>query len=313
MTGRRDERLDTDFAPGRPVPLRAIIGSLRRGAGDPTWLQTGEGIWRACVTPEGPVSMLLRVDRTGVGNRVVARAHGPGSSWLLARLPSLLGADDPAHEFVPHHDVIAEAFAQQRDWRLGRTGLVIDALVPAIIEQRVTGKQAFGGYRMLVRRFGSPAPGPAADLGLRTPPSADGWAKIPSWEWLRAGVDAQRADTIMRAMRVAHALEECADLPRAQAWKRLRSVPGIGVWTTAVVAHRGWGDADAVSFGDYHVAKDIGYALTGRPVDDLQLAELLKPYAGHRYRVQYLVNAAGLNRPRRGPRLSLPTHLPSRM
>ena len=42
------------------------------------------------------------------------------------------------------------------------------------------------------------------------------------------------------------------------------------------------------------------------------LAELLEPYAGHRYRVQYLVHAAGLSRPRRGPRLSLPTHLPAR-
>lgn len=301
-----------DFAPGRPVPLRSIIGGLRRGAGDPTWLEADSGIWRASVTPEGPVSLHLRVVGELGGDRVLATAHGPGAAWVLERLPGLLGADDDPTMFNPHHEVIASAHAAQRHWRIGRTNLVIEALVPSIIEQRVTGRQAFAAYRVLVRRYGAVAPGPAGERGLRTPPDAAGWLSIPSWQWLRAGVDASRADTAMRAMRVASRLEECAALPLDEAWKRLRSVPGIGVWTAAEVAQRALGDADAVSFGDYHVAKDIGYALTGAPVDDKQLAVLLQPYAGHRYRVQYLVNAAGLNRPRRGPRLSLPTHLPAR-
>ena len=256
--------------------------------------------------------MLLRVEPAALGDRVVATAYGPGAAWTLDRLPALLGAEDPLEEFVPHHDVVAKALRAQRNWRLGRTELVIDALVPAIIEQRVTGKQAFAGYRTLVRRFGAVAPGPAGSCGLRTPPSAAAWARVPSWEWLRAGVDAQRADTIMRAVRVAERLQECVDLPREQADQRLRAVPGIGVWTAAEVAQRAFGDADAVSFGDYHVAKNIGFALTGAPVDDEQLAILLRPYAGHRYRVQYLVAATGLGRPRRGARLSLPTHLPAR-
>lgn len=301
-----------DFAPGRRVPLRAIVGSLRRGAGDPTWIEGPDGIWRGSITPHGPVSLGLRVERAASGDRAVATAHGPGAPWVLERLPRLLGADDTIGDFVAHHDVVAEALAAQRDWRLGRTDLVIDALVPAIIEQRVTGRQAFSAYRTLVRRYGAIAPGPAGQRGLRTPPSAAQWLRVPSWEWLRAGVDAQRADTVMRALRVAARLEECVDLPAQEASRRLRTVPGIGVWTAAEVAQRAFGDPDAVSFGDYHVAKNIGYALTGQPVDDAGLAQLLEPYAGHRYRVQYLVHAAGLSRPRRGPRLSLPTHLPAR-
>jgi 3-methyladenine DNA glycosylase/8-oxoguanine DNA glycosylase len=72
------------------------------------------------------------------------------------------------------------------------------------------------------------------------------------------------------------------------------------------------GDADAVSFGDYHVAKDIGWALTGSPVDDDGLAELLEPYVGHRYRVQRLLELSAIRRPRRGPRLAPRTHLPTR-
>ena len=70
-------------------------------------------------------------------------------------------------------------------------------------------------------------------------------------------------------------------------------LPGIGVWTCAEVRFRAHGDADAVSFGDYHVAKNVGWALTGEEVDDDGLAELLEPYRPHRYRVQRLVELAG--------------------
>jgi 3-methyladenine DNA glycosylase/8-oxoguanine DNA glycosylase len=117
---------------------------------------------------------------------------------------------------------------------------------------------------------------------------------------------------VVGAARVAGRLEQCAGLSLAAAHSRLRSLPGIGVWTAAEVAQRALGDADAVSFGDYHVAKDIGWALTGRPVDDAGLAELLEPYAGHRYRVQHLLGLAGHRRPRRGPRMPPRTHLPVR-
>jgi len=87
-------------------------------------------------------------------------------------------------------------------------------------------------------------------------------------------------------------------------------VPGVGVWTAAETAQRALGDADAVSFGDYHVARNIGWALTGEELDDDGLAELLEPYRGHRYRVQRLLELAGAMRPRRGPRMPPRRHLP---
>jgi 3-methyladenine DNA glycosylase/8-oxoguanine DNA glycosylase len=133
---------------------------------------------------------------------------------------------------------------------------------------------------------------------------------IPSWEWLRMHVDHARSRTVLRALEVAPALERLVDVPVAEADRRLRTLPGVGVWTSAEVRSRALGDPDAISFGDYHVAKDIGWALTGRPVDDAALEVLLEPYVGHRLRVQVLVNVAGLRRPRRGPRMTLPTHLP---
>jgi 3-methyladenine DNA glycosylase/8-oxoguanine DNA glycosylase len=305
--------LTADYAPGRRVPVGAILAPYRHGAGDPTFRTTPGAVWRAVRAPSGPATLRIHLERAEVGDRVVARVWGPGAAFVLAGLPELLGdADDPTG-FPVRHEVLRQIARDHRDWRVAHSGLVLDSLLPAIIEQRVTGKQAFSAYRRLVQRYGDPAPGPRdeiAALRLMVPPEASGWRRIPSWEWLRAGVDAQRSDTLQRVLQVADRLEECASMPREKAWQRLRSVPGIGVWTAAETMQRAAGDADAVSFGDYHVAKDIGHALTGRAVTDEELARLLQPYAGHRYRVQYLVTAGRLGAPRRGARLAIPTHLP---
>ncbi|GAB3495521.1 DNA-3-methyladenine glycosylase family protein [Flexivirga lutea] len=302
-----------DFAPGRPVPLGAILATYRRGSGDPTFHAAPDAVWRTARTPDGPVTLRLHREPAPEGDRIVARAWGPGADWALTGLPELLGAADDPTGFQVRHPVLERVAREQQHWRVTRSGLLLDSLLPAIIEQRVTGKQAFGAYRQLVRRYGEPAPGPAeaiAALRLMVTPAIAGWRRIPSWEWLRAGVDGQRADTVQRVLQVAPRLAECCAIPRENAWRRLRSIPGVGVWTAAETMQRAAGDADAVSFGDYHVAKDIGHALTGAPVDDRELAALLRPYAGHRYRVQYLVMAGRLGAPRRGPRLAVPTHLP---
>ena len=42
----------------------------------------------------------------------------------------------------------------------------MESLVPAVIEQKVTGQEAFAGFRMMVYRFGEQAPGPGAERGL---------------------------------------------------------------------------------------------------------------------------------------------------
>lgn len=236
---------------------------------------------------------------------VRATAWGSGSQWVLDALPTMLGAGDDIAGFVPQHDVVASAWKRQQHWRLGRTGLVMESLVPSIIEQKVTGQEAFSAFRTLVRRFGEPAPG---DLGLWLQPLPETLRTIPSWEWLRLPVDGARSRPILAAARVATALERAAGTPLTEFDSRLRSLPGIGVWTSAEVRATALGDADAVSFGDYHVAKNIGWALTGEAVDDDALAELLEPYRPHRHRVQYLLAQSG--RPRRGPRMSPRTHLP---
>ncbi|MET3960205.1 3-methyladenine DNA glycosylase/8-oxoguanine DNA glycosylase [Marmoricola sp. OAE513] len=292
------------WTPNWPCPVGAVLRVHRRGAGDPTYQVLPDGAHaRAMRSPDGPVT--LRVEPLDSAGRVVAQAWGSGATWALDHLPTMLGADDDPSGFEPHHDVVAAEWKRQPHWRLGRTGLVMESLVPTIIEQKITGQEAFGAFRTLVRRYGERAPG---DLGLLLQPTPETLRTIPSWEWLKIPVDGGRSRPLLAAARVASSIERAGRASFEEFDRRLRSIPGIGVWSSGEVRATALGDPDAVSFGDYHIAKNITWALTGEQGDDDALAELLTPYAGHRHRVQHLL--AGAGRPRRGPRMSPRTHLP---
>jgi 3-methyladenine DNA glycosylase/8-oxoguanine DNA glycosylase len=261
-------------------------------------------------TPIGAAT--LCIDARPRDGLVLGRAWGPGAEWALEQMPALLGAGDDPSGFVAHHPAVRRGLDLHPHWRIGRTGLVIESLVPSILEQKVTGKQAFGSFRQLVQRHGEPAPGPVAALRLRVQPTPETLARIPSWEWLQLGVDHARSRAVVTACRLAPSLERLADLPGAEADRRLRSLPGIGVWTSAEVRQRALGDPDAVSFGDYHLANHVGWAVFGHDISDDDLAEVLDCYRPQRGRAAAMACAGGRVRPRRGPRMSVPTHLPTR-
>jgi len=285
---------------GRPVHLAATLAPLRRGAGDPAYRVTPDGaVWRTARTPDGPGTLRLLARRRA--GDVEAAAWGPGAGWLLDAVPSLLGDDDDPAGFVPGHPLLRATARRFPGWRLPRTRLVFEALVPAVLEQKVTGAEARRSWRELLWRFGEPAPGPAP-RGMFVVPPPGQWARIPSWEWHRAGVDASRSRTIVRAARVATGLEETVGMSAAEADRRLRALPGVGVWTAAEVRQRAHGDPDAVSVGDYHLPALVGCALAGEPVDDTGMLALLAPYAGHRYRAVRLVELSGVRMARRAPR-----------
>ncbi|MFZ1410251.1 MAG: DNA-3-methyladenine glycosylase 2 family protein [Micropruina sp.] len=298
------------WSPSWPCPVGEVWQHWRRGASDPTYrVDHASRHWRGLRTPLGPVTVVVTPLNT-VGE-IRAEAWGPGADWVLEKLPTMLGADDDPSGFTPLHPEVVQARRLHPHWRLGRGGLVMEALVPAIIEQKVTGQEAFGGFRRLVHRHGERAPGPGEALHLWVQPSADTIRLIPSWEWLKLSIDPARSRTVLQVARVADALERTLLVDPEVADTRLRSIAGIGVWTSAEVRSRAHGDPDAVSFGDYHLAKDIGWTLTGAEVDDAGLAELLEAYRPHRHRVQALLGMSGAHRPRRGPRMSPRTHLPT--
>ena len=96
-------------------------------------------------------------------SEVYAEAWGAGARVGARSVPDLLGAaDDVSDVRARPPGLVAEAWRRHPDLRIGRTGLVMEALVPAIIEQKVTGQEAFAGFRSLVHRYGERAPGPGA-------------------------------------------------------------------------------------------------------------------------------------------------------
>ena len=244
----------------------------------------------------------MRISRAAA-DAVDCEAWGSGADEFLEALPALLGAHDDAADFAPADPIVAEALRRVPHLRLGRTGRVMEALIPAVIEQRVPGKDAFRAWRVLVTKFGTPAPGPAPQR-MRVAPPAEVWRRIPSWEFHRANVDPGRARTIVGCARRAASLERLIAWPAEQAREALMSLPGVGIWTAAETAQRAFGDADALSVGDYHVSKMIGWTLLDRPIDDDEMIELLEPMRPHRHRVVCLLYASGLAyEPRRGARL----------
>ncbi|GGZ74511.1 MULTISPECIES: DNA-3-methyladenine glycosylase family protein [Streptomyces] len=293
--------LTREWTPQAPLDLRLVLGPLRRGPADPTFRMTGDGtFWRATRTPAGPGT--LRIARRG--DRIAAAAWGPGADWLLEGLPALLGAEDDPDAFVPRHRLLALTRHRRQGLRLLRTGLVLESLIPSVLEQKVTTDEAYRAWRHLVRRFGTPAPGPTADLGLHVMPDPRGWAMIPSWEWHKANVDAKRSSTILRAVRVARRLEEAATMPLPEALARLQLIPGIGPWTAAETLQRSNGAADAVTIGDLHLPGIVGHALAdNRDADDEEMLRLLTPYEGQRHRATRLILLSGRIPARRAPRM----------
>lgn len=283
---------------GRPVDLRATLMPLVRGSADPVHRFVDGRFWWAAATPGGAGTLALAAK----GTVVSAQAWGDGAGWLLDRVPALLGAgDDWTGVDVSAYPALTRVLRSRPGMRLCATGLVLDSLVPAVLEQKVTGLEARRAWRVLAQRYGETAPGPTP-VPMRVPPSAQVLRDVPTWAWHRMGVDHKRQATIRAVASVAHRLEQSG---QADVLTRLRLVPGVGEWTAAETAQRVFGHPDAVSVGDYHLKNWVTYALTGRARGtDLEMVQLLAPWAGQRQRVVRLIELTGLAAPRFGPRFA---------
>lgn len=293
---------------GAQLDLRAVLGPLARGSGDPTMRVAATAAIRASMTPDGPGTIELRV----TGSTIRALGWGPGATSLLDGLPAALGLDDVDAGFDPGlHPAVADLARRLGPVRLGRTGAIWEALLPAILEQRITGTEAWRNHRRLVRRHGTPAPGPH---GLFVAPTAEVVRALPSYAFTALGIEPRRGLLLRRIAGEASRLERlgaAARLPGgggagARALDAaLQAHPGIGPWTAAEVTLRALGDPDAVSVGDAHLSNVVGFVLTGAARStDARMLELLAPWAGHRARVVRLIERSGLGPPRFGPRVA---------
>jgi len=287
-----------------PLDLIRTLMPLVRGQGDRTIRIAGGTVWLSLRTPHGPAVLSLRV----AADRLVAQAWGPGADDAVERAPRLAGIGRTWAGAVPltadAHPLVGQLARRYPGVRIARTEAVMDALVPAILEQKVTGTEARRAWHGLVRQHGEAAPGPA-ELGLRLTPPASVLAALPYHAYHPFGVEMRRAQTVRRVASRAASFEAIVGVSLADARQRLLAVPGVGAWTAAEVGVRALGDEDAVSVGDFHLSHLVGWALAHEArADDARMLELLEPYAGHRALVIRLLELGAPAPARRGPRLS---------
>ncbi|HEX5466718.1 MAG TPA: hypothetical protein VFW92_08615 [Candidatus Limnocylindrales bacterium] len=286
---------------GRPLDLWATLGPLQHGPYDPTIHLTAGGLWRASRTPQGPAT--LHAELRARERTVSAEAWGPGAAWELEHLPELLGETDDPDALRPVHPFLAELARRSAGLRLPRTNRLLEALLPAVCEQKITGLEAQRIYRRIVRAVGESGPGPAAATGLLLSPDPTRLAALPYHAFHPLGLERRRAEVLIQLGRRATAIERLVAAVSDEARRGLVSLPGIGPWSAAEAIRIALGDPDALSLGDYGLPSLVAWALAGeRQADDERMLELLAPYAGQRARVVRLLEVAGAWPPRRGPR-----------
>jgi 3-methyladenine DNA glycosylase/8-oxoguanine DNA glycosylase len=235
--------------------------------------------------------------------RRIAHFYGPGATWLATTFSDVFGDHDHTPEIQPAHTVVELLRKQFGALRLGRSNCPYHELLPAILGQRVTTREAAQQWGQIVRNHGEKAPGPHTTLLL--PPSPDVLAKIPYTTFHTYGIDRRRADTMRHAGRLGHFLLRDWDrnVAASQHTEALLHLPGVGPWTAAVAGALAFGDPDALAVGDFHLKNTVAWALHKKPrgTDD-EMLESLSPYAGQRHRIVRWIHMAGISAPARGPR-----------
>lgn len=219
--------------------------------------------------------------------------------------------DDPPDlvALTAGHPLVHQAARRIGVVRLSRMPRVHEAVGRAVLGQLVQGIEARRSTAQLAAAIGQPTIG---DLWCWPTPTQT--AHTPAHVMRRCGISL-RCATALHASAMDDPQLERVRTDVVALDRRLRALPGIGVWTSAET-RLALGDPDAVSIGDDNLYETVCHGLAGTPQrecsDELML-ELLEPWPGQRGRVIQLVVRAvrrGLlpRLRRRAPRAALSQH-----
>ena len=273
----------------RPFDIDLSFGVQRFGAFDPT-VQRERGLLRkAFDTADGPCVVEVRAEEDGV----TLGAEGARANEAVADFASALAQDDGHAAFAPESPLLARLHRASRGMRLVRVPWRFDLAAVAVLQQRVTTREAMQQWGRITRKYG-----PRVGEELRAFPSAERVARMASWQLQELGVDPKRARTMVVLARELVRRGTLAETDLALVRKRLAAVRGVGPWTTDMIMGFAYGDPDALPLGDLHLPHLITWALAREaPGSDARMVELLEPYRGHRFRVVRLLWVGGVKSP----------------
>ena len=279
-----------------PYNLWHSVRFQRMGKHDPRSQLTKIAYQFCSRLPSGPATASI----TSGPAQLHAELWGEGADELASLLGEQLGIHSPLVAAdapdLPKPLLKLRAAGLRRTQR-GNTR-VVETLIPIILQQLVTWREAAASWRGLLMRYGTDAPGP---YPLKCPPTLETLTRLTLPDFRRLGVGAKRARTIQSVCATLMRYQKSPVIKQQQA---LLNLPGIGPWTLEFYRGLELGAVDAVPTGDYHLPSTVAWVLTTqRQATDEDMLQLLKPYQGYRFDILRLIMGANISAPRRSPRM----------
>jgi 3-methyladenine DNA glycosylase/8-oxoguanine DNA glycosylase len=266
VTERADEVVtETVIRPRGPYSLADSAGYP-----DATRRFRGGVLELVLATPGEPARARVWQRRDG---HLATRIQGGDHAAAMDALRFVLATDvdhAPFLRLAAGDPLIGRSVARRRGFRPARRATVGHALVRAVCGQLITAREAMQIERRLLAVM-CPS---SADL--RPPPVASDFARLSAARAERAGLSPRRAAALVRVGRTLD-LERLRAVPAPAAVRRLQAEPGLGPWSTGVIAGQGLGSYAHGPVGDLGLIRLCSWLL-GRRAEPRDTAELLGRY-----------------------------------
>jgi 3-methyladenine DNA glycosylase/8-oxoguanine DNA glycosylase len=232
--------------------------------------------------------VVLRAAQPSV-DRVVIGARGSRADICeeaIARLRFAFGVDESLAEFYERFrddPLIGASVRARPHLRVTRRPEPFEALAWAICEQLVEYERAAAIERQILWRLGRSGRSWDGQSTLRDLPSAATLAGTSPALLQSFDLSAGRSLSLVKAAReIACGRVDLHAPDHERAWARLRTIPGVGSWTIAVLALHGQGRYDVLPAGDLAYIKLVGRAQAGgRPSARATEEEVLEHFAAY--------------------------------
>ena len=206
-------------------------------------------------------------------------SSGDAARHGVERMRFALGVDHDLRPFRRRfrRDPLLGPLIRRWPWlRPARRPEPFEALAWAVTEQLIEAARAAGIQRRLAWRFGR-----QSECGsLRDSPSPEALRDRSPAELEACDLAAGRSLALIRAAREVASGRAVLDACHEPAWRRLRTIPGIGSWTTEKLALEGQGRDDQLPAGDLAFLKLVGAMEgLGRRASEEEVRAFFAPYA----------------------------------